>query len=242
MTGTPIIFSAPMVLALLREADEPGCIDGKTTTRRILAPQPEAYRNEYCTRLKFFTKKGVERGDASPDLTSDGDCPAAMFSPYRVGDRLYVRERLARSTEGFWRYNADGTVIILRSDDPRCASMVSWAHHYQRDYAPSIHMPRWASRITLIVTAVKIEPLQNISEEDGRREGCALYAPGHGWVTRDELSADPGCSNLLSGRLGFQDIWTALHGDESWQANPWVVAPIFRVIKANIDSPEALAA
>lgn len=89
-------------------------------------------------------------------------------------------------------------------------------------WKPSIHMPRWASRITLIVEVVKVERLQEISEESAMREGAApvLVPPDGGGAPHVE---------------GFRDIWTAINGAASWDANPWVAAIRFRPYLCNID-------
>lgn len=102
-------------------------------------------------------------------------------------------------------------------------------------HIPSIHMPRSASRLTLVVTATKIERLQDINEKDARAEGV-LYVPGHGEITLEELRADPGYSNFLCCRHGFEMLWNEQHGPDAWDANPEVVALTFTVHKANIDA------
>ena len=81
-------------------------------------------------------------------------------------------------------------------------------------------MPRWASRLTLIVEAVKVERLQDISEEDARAEGCA-DAPG---------TFSPSAIGV------FANLWRNLHGPDAWSENPWVAAIRFRVIRTNIDA------
>jgi hypothetical protein len=86
-------------------------------------------------------------------------------------------------------------------------------------------MPRWASRLTLIVEAVKTEMLQDISEEDAQAEGVAPSTSGQ-WADGEPIKTY---------RTGFVRIWGELHGDDAWAANPEVVALTFRVIEANID-------
>jgi hypothetical protein len=97
---------------------------------------------------------------------------------------------------------------------------------------PSIHMPRWASRLTLIVTATKVERLQDISEAEARAEGVDPAIAGqdaHGPVK--------------TYRTGFVRIWGDLHGTESWLSNPEVVALSFSAHQTNIDAmPKAQAA
>lgn len=206
MSDIPIIFSAPMVRALLEGR--------KTMTRRL------ATRSYVPRRFKNADVHAIEI--ASP------------WQRVKPGDRLWVREGLLRSPEHHWRYAADGTVIILLRTDPRVSAMIAWAHHKEGDNAPSIHMPRWASRLTLIVVATKIERLQKISDADAVAEGCAgTLGPNPDFP--DEWDPSP--------QEEFRELWGSLHGVDSWDANPEVVALTFTVHKTNIDAMlvEALA-
>ena len=131
------------------------------------------------------------------------------------GDRLWVREMwadMAALTDGDFQRQA-----IYRADPCECygnedeyvdvtASDMRWR--------PSIHMPRWASRLTLHVEAVRVERLQDITEVDAIAEGMD-------------------CSPA---RLLFQLVWESLHGANTWIANPHVVVLTFRVERANIDA------
>lgn len=136
----------------------------------------------------------------------------------KVGDLLWVRE----TTEGdghYSCYSADEKTVI----DPFTGSVASWG--YPRPSRPSIHMPRWASRLTQRITNVRVERLQDISEEDARAEGCddstseaAVYA---GWYEKP--------------RRAFRRLWEQINGTEIWSANPWVWAIEFEVIHTNID-------
>jgi hypothetical protein len=94
-----------------------------------------------------------------------------------------------------------------------------------------IHMPRWASRLTLTVTATKIERLQQISEADARAEGFQV---------RPQISKDPEVHRDAA-RDWFEDLWISLHGLESWRLNPEVVCLSFEVHKVNIDKMEKAA-
>jgi hypothetical protein len=157
-------------------------------------------------------------------------------SPLRkcaVGDRLWVRESI-----GLWSHGHDCEVHY---DDGACfatgpntgqipdASLASYFRFADRAYnstdcttsIPSIHMPRWASRLTLIVEAVRVEPLQAIGESDAIREGVTLVEESM------ECPVD-----------AYAALWRSLHGADSWDANPEVVAISFRVIRANIDRSE----
>lgn len=200
MADKPIIFSGPMVRALLAGR--------KAMTRRVLKPQPIA-------PCLGFQHVGFEKATGRPVFEALGPDikPASVFpaepgcvTPYpRVpcapGDRLWVREATVNTPAGL-AYVADG------------------AEHYgaggKLRKRPSIHMPRWASRITLIVEGVKVERLQDISEEDALAEGVEPRAP-------------------VSARENFAGLWCLLHGPDAWDANPWVAAISFRVIRENID-------
>lgn len=106
------------------------------------------------------------------------------------------------------------------------------------NWRPSIHLPRWASRITLTVTGIRIERLQDISEEDAIAEGIERHKSG--WlpyttafyeadgVTPANYHADP--------RESFRSLWIMINGIQSWNANPWVIAYAFTVDKRNIDA------
>lgn len=221
VTDIPIIYSASMVRALLEEAKCPGT--GKTMTRRLA-----------------FT----ERRKRSPSLGESERCVVASpWQKAKAGDRLWVRENLTRSIERHWMCAADGAIILLQRTDPRCAKMATWAHHYDHKAAPSIHMPRWASRLSLFVAATKTEPLQAISEDDAIAEGVKRIPArsdgfGNDWVYLTDATVTP----RRTAREAFSDLWRSLHGNESWDQNPLVTAISFRVIKANIDALEAQAA
>jgi len=96
-------------------------------------------------------------------------------------------------------------------------------------------MPRWASRLTLVVEAVRVEPLQEISEADAIAEGTACYICGTGRV--DGTSENEcGCFHSRSEAVpSYQALWSSLHGADSWDANPDVLVLTFRVERGNID-------
>jgi len=172
VTDRPIIFSAPMIRALL---------DGrKTQTRRVLKPHGDTF--------------------SAPS--------------YRRGDRLYVREAA----------HIDGTSVNYRADHPGDSAGLGWR--------PSIHMPRWASRLTLTVTDVRVQQLQEISADDAVAEGCHFKR----WITGEYPFFDQGveADNRQLVRM-YRDLWNSLHGTGAWDANPWVVAISFTVQRGNID-------
>lgn len=184
MTDRPIIFSAPMVRALL---------DGrKTQTRRIYRVPPGSYVEQ--GRIWAMTD-GCPHGDAA--------------LPYAPGDRLWVRE-------AFTEVPMIGPRYYATNDIPASFKKVS-----------PIHMPRWASRLTLTVTEVRVQRLQEISEEDARSEGFGSLI-----TTVDKLGPS------ITARDGFREIWHTLHGPGAWDANPWVAALTFTVHRQNIDQME----
>lgn len=208
MIDRPILFSAPMIRAIIREIENPGT--GKTETRRILKPQPP----KGSTLLALFRGDGQDRHVQFRDAS--GDVTKSQPVRFATGDRLWVREA--------WKPHS-----IYDRMPPREMPPSKIFYLADDGYSPSgsrgrpgIHMPRWASRITLIVEDVKVERLQEISEDSAMREGAApvLVPPDGGGAPHVE---------------GFRDIWTAINGAASWDANPWVVAIRFRPYLCNID-------
>ena len=98
-----------------------------------------------------------------------------------------------------------------------------------RKKRPSIHMPRWASRLTLTVTEVGVQRLQDISEADAVAEGCECDVDG--W--RDYLFPSTQCCGTA--RESYRTLWNSLHGPDAWDLNPWVAAYTFTVHRCNID-------
>jgi len=224
----PILFSAPMVRAILEGR--------KTVTRRALNAQS----------LKNIGY-GVQLGECH-ELPSEGPLhPNSIgyytdFCPHgQPGDRLWVRETWGVISHDFddqgnmidWTpdrpatpirempfgrgyysghaiYRADGEAVWAGDDDGGGDDRSAWK--------PSIHMPRIASRILLEITEVRVERLQDISEEQAKAEGVRLYTDhaelGDWWHVEgiETYSADP--------RKSFELLWSSVGGD--WQANPWV--------------------
>lgn len=192
MTDRPIIFSAPMVRALL---------DGrKTQTRRLLKPP-------YGT-LEYL----------------GGSTWRPIYTKCFRGDRLWVREAFSYETmdvdrNGFmppW-YWADGNPTSGDFTRPK----------------PSIHMPRWASRLTLTVTEVRVQRLQNISEADADAEGFGGDFPH---VVMPDVFPDADEAGGLTIPQCFGRLWNSLYGPDAWDANPWVAAITFTVARGNIDA------
>lgn len=202
MTERPILFSAPMVCALLAGT--------KTQTRRVVKLR---VGEVLCSR------------DRALAATQDRliNCPYGQ-----PDDRLWVREslRFVKVGENLHEhavYAADGVRV------PRCPDLAEWccdglAFGLAKS-VPSIHMPRWASRITLEVTGVRVERLQDISIEDAKAEGA--WGPDDSIVSKvaeyfhvDILAANP--------LLAYRMLWEQINGPGSWAANPWVWVVEFR--------------
>ena len=212
MSDRPIIFSAPMIHALL---------DGrKTQTRRVLRPQPSA-------RPELHEPMSDE--DAYWAVFDGDEIAHRVQVPYAPGDRLWVREGHAMVPATAYRMSEG----VAQNADPKdCDRACIYREGWDRSnggfrWRSPIHMPRWASRLTLTVTDVRVQRLQEISEDDARTEGFGSLI-----TTVDKLGPS------ITARDGFRDIWNSIHGPDAWDANPWVAAISFTVHRCNIDTME----
>ena len=213
MSDRPILFSAPMIRAILREIEAPGT--GKTQTRRVMNPQPKGISSANRVHSSCW------------DITPESNrCSVDFQAPkFAAGDRLWVRETwTARMTHGWTIADARSRMcqeeILYKAD----------GHNSIDGWWPSIHMPREFSRLTLRVTDVRVQRLQDISEDDARSEG--VECDSDGW--RDYLFPATQCST--SARNSFITLWDSLNAERApWARNPWVVAVTFRPVLSNID-------
>lgn len=222
MPDRPILFSAPMVRALLAGT--------KTQTRRVLKvpgimggrypiyPPEEAIElgsGEFRSGVFHYASAGALSGPYSID--------------FAVGDRLWVKE-----TWRTWRIYDEFAPTKLPALSPVF-------HEADRDNCDrhgkarvSIHMPRWASRLTLTVTDVRVERLQDISRGDAIAEGLT-HKPGviepDWWMLPEPLHQ----GTWLSPVAAYRFLWDSINGPGAWDANPWVVAVSFDVREGNID-------
>lgn len=202
MRERPILFSGPMIRAIL---------DGrKTQTRRIVKPQPPPDYFTSPVKCEWYAPTLVNhRGEDYPGETvfGFGDEESGWVCPYgSPGDRLWVRESFAIGPKDHgW-----GQVIYKATHsaglNPLCEGFTKWK--------PSIYMPRWASRITLEITDVRVQRVQEISEEDIRAEGVTL-AP-------TELYPHTNTGSKL--RRNFEWLWDSVNGPGAWARNDWVWA------------------
>ncbi|ROU13713.1 hypothetical protein EB837_12365 [Kluyvera ascorbata] len=228
-----MIFNGEMVRAILEGR--------KTQTRRIMTIQPE--HSEMGLRRVIDSKNG--RDDGKYFWSQSDACGLKARSkvfgcPHgSIGDRVWVRETWSQLG------NEDGCAIdwndeLVKGGGPEAARIYRasceqkpgnyglwsipddafWKPHtdnmeFEGAWRPSIHMPRWASRILLEITDVRVERLNDISDEDAKAEGIAKshkYPDTYLTPKGDFADAD----------IAFQRLWESIYGEESWAANPWV--------------------
>ncbi len=240
MKERPILFSAPMVRALLEGT--------KTQTRRVVARGNSVLDWDGGPLTKWpgldFAGKihpGFPRAFSAGALRSSEGAPQGVVSlsvfatglpnyrpgehtshrvypRWRVGDRLWVKETIRllpefepESEHAVSEFSADGE--ITKAD--------AWP--WKRRVLPSIHMPRGLSRITLEITEVRVERLCRISDDDARAEGVEKTSQ-RGW--RDYGLDLPNAQPHAPG--SFASLWGSINGIGSWSANPWVWVLTFK--------------
>lgn len=231
MRERPIIFNSDMVRAVLDGR--------KTQTRRIIqspAKNMQASGHKVIEYRepgdKWYGEHVFSMRNQSGtwcDYTKEQFLAKCPFGA--VGDRLWVRETWSVVSHAF---DDDGLMIDYVPDRPaKAVHEKPFGRGYYSGHAiyaadggftwgdddgcvdgrscwkPSIHMPRWASRITLEITGVRVERLTALSDDDARNEGCPARLPHN---PEDEHQA----------RTWFRGLWSEIYGEESWQANPWV--------------------
>ncbi len=200
MKERPILFKGEMVRAVLNGS--------KTQTRRTVKPQPETtHEGDPYWHIGGYRVWAYR--SACDDILRKGGDP--LLCPYgRDGDHLYVRETFAKimGQSGVW-IETDYHATYKHGD--RLGDSLG----VKKKWTPSIHMPRWASRITLEITDVRVERLQEISRGDAMAEGCPFPNMAKG--------DDP--------RQWYADLWKKINGADSWDANPWVWVIEFRKLK-----------
>ena len=203
MKERPILFSAPMVRALLAGT--------KTQTRRVMKPQLV-----YGTVAGLFNSWYLPRSEGGGTLYPNGKEKILGTCPYgQPGDRLWVRETFAR-IDGQTRPWIETDYQATYTHGDRLGDTLG----IKKRWTPSIHMPRHASRITLEVTGVRVERLQDISEADAMADGTT---PIPDPCDHERLAcADIGCSGPQPYRAGFRALWQGINGPGSWEENPWV--------------------
>jgi hypothetical protein len=191
--------------------------------RAILREVCEPGTGKTCTRRLAWTGRKAADGE--------GFRPSS-WQRVKAGDRIWVRESIhvrpiASAMHAISYFDEENPAILGGWAKVR---LLPWDHQIKRPekakWIPSIHMPRAVSRLTLHVTSTKIERLQDITEADALAEGIRETA-----FHREDHPAS----------ICFSALWDSLHGADSWNANPFVVAVSFRPVLANIDSLEIAA-
>jgi hypothetical protein len=254
MKERPILLSAPMVRAILEGR--------KTQTRRVVKgvkhfPDWGSAVGMVGGAWLYGSPAGLglsDRGD-NWSVRLDEDhlrrmCTREAYGwgagsgcPYgQPGDRLWVRESWMPDppNDGSWAYTTWAGQRIGQiagvPDRYRRPEFCNYAADWPYGpviWTPSIHMPRWASRITLEVTGVRVERLQDISEADAWAEGCE---PGetddYGRPFPADVDHGGGCTEGWDcAKDWFADLWESINSPGSWDANPWVWVVEFRRVE-----------
>lgn len=245
MTDRPVIFSSLMVRALIEWR--------KTQTRRLLKPQPNPGQS---ATLPWREKPEFQIRNKFGDLLSTEKLN------YCRGDRLWVKESIYYGNDSNWYFEADKTGIGVDG----CMAV----RHFKRNKAPGMYLPRVASRLTLTVTDVRVQRLQDISKDDAAAEGVYRSEPtdeDREWYRGfcEENGGNPdepmegvwmapgarqgwGMTKEMRNRdqwgptaaFAYRCVWNSLHGKEAWELNPWIAALTFAVEHRNIDAVAAM--
>lgn len=227
-SAKPILFSASMVRALLEGR--------KTQTRRLVKPQPTFIQSS--GRWKYpLPKKHNNNGRCEAVYTASREwweyLPEAALPYGKPGDLLWVRET--------WRMDSRATDlarVCYRASER--ASHTEFHEMIPVDkignmqtamkWKSPLHMPRWASRLTLEITDVRVQRLQDISKKDAEDEGVySLHSQSPGF---EEVAY---YRSLYDPKELFRMLWTRINGPTSWDENPWVWALTFEVHHCNVD-------
>jgi len=228
MKERPILFSAPMVRAILNGT--------KNQTRRL---------------VKNTGLYAIDASIHGDDVAKRELLNLATRCPYGSnGDRMWVRETHAIVPRTAYA-GSDGVQQVTRTDDDHDAAIFKegWTRSKSGfSWRPSIHMPRWACRINLEITSVRVERLQEISEPDAEAEGCERmdFEPeAHDWKICPKCGGmrlhnaigsgggvifDVDCTECDSYVKRYRHLWESINGPGSWDLNPWVWVVEFNLI------------
>ncbi|HHJ4571899.1 TPA: morphogenetic protein [Citrobacter farmeri] len=208
MTERGMIFNAEMVRAILGGR--------KTQTRRVLTPRQLKMIDAASSIGECYPLDSGQRHENSQSYYREW-CPFGV-----PGDRIWVRETFATGL-------CTKTTLAYRATHKREDLEDGWNETIK--WTPSIHMPRWASRILLEITGVRVERLNSISQEDAQAEGMELT----GW--RPTYSDPDSGGEAWTPYDNFAQLWESIYGEGSWQANPWVWVIEFKVVPNVQDNP-----
>jgi len=205
----PIIFNQEMILSILAGR--------KSQTRRAA----NIYDNDPKPSLKFLYMHHDFGVFANRFQEVSFRCPYG-----KVGDRLWVQETIY--------YNVESANFYYRADNKgvgtKCYSMLLRAQKHKLKKIQSNHLPRWASRITLEITSIRVEKVQSISMEDAIKEGCdEKYT-----MQMEKVCEEASCNGFHSGATWhFHKIWNSINEKKGfgWSENPWTWCISFKVVK-----------
>jgi len=214
----PILFSAPMVRALL---------DGSKTQTRRVVKMPPSWDCFVC----------ADCGDGWwPHPSDDGESPnydnneIPMNCPYgRAGDRLWVRETFSDI------YGAGGDEVRRKEEAMYRADGETDPYVIGGRWTPSIHMPRWASRILLEIVSMRVERLQAIGDRDALAEGVERvednFGNGPAFCDYGMANPDDTAEWFKSPVDSYKSLWESINSAGSWDANPWVWVVEFKRVE-----------
>lgn len=207
MTERGMIFNSEMVRAIL---------EGRKTQTRRPVKFPVHDKNLGCE---------LAGNELAGELSAGNYLNSAFGKP---GDRIWVREAFRVHSRA-----TDVATLVYKASERN-----SWTEQTHRvpvavcnkpatpeKLTPSLHMPRWASRILLEITDVRVERLNAISQEDAQAEGMELT----GW--RPTYSDPDSGGEVMTPYDNFAELWSSIYGDESWKANPWVWVIEFKSVE-----------
>lgn len=220
----PILFSGPMVRAILGGS--------KTQTRRIVKPQPVQHipaTNNWPGEDLWTWEKLDHANGSSPGVHASTAALKRMMiekCPHgKPGDQLWVREAWATQSSLHMAPALYSNNAIYRADTHAGLEKKNG----DQKWRPSIHMPRWASRITLEITEIRVERLQDINGEDAKDEGAECRTD-LSWAGSTDESFYPHGFYGEGNIAGFKELWQSTNGPESWNANPWVWVVSFKKV------------
>lgn len=226
MTEHPILFSAPMVRAILEGR--------KTQTRRVV----KGFEQADGFRQTLDSDKSIWLGKGGGQIK----CPYGQ-----PGDRLWVRETMESDGDDYWFPKTEANLWPNGIEFPfpvengdYAPVVLAWMKKQSeagRTTVPAIYMPRWASRINCEITDVRVQRLQDISEEDAKAEGaeclCSIEDAKADERARENGNMEEGYFSPKSYVDGFQRLWDSINAARGygWDSNPWVWAVSFRRVQ-----------
>ena len=227
MKERPILFSAPMVRAILEGR--------KTVTRRIVKPVRGYEDCSTCRPDKAAASHSVWWHGRFENVGVMQDCPYG-----KRGDRLWVRETWYCNhfevQKGPYLQPADMVDLDQAREDGDLVYAADGLTPYEQEqptWKPSIHTPRWVSRILLEITDVRVERLQDISDEQAQAEGIIPHVRG-GWHWHSHNPQDMDDWHQFGFKTpvwAFHDLWVGINGADNWDANPWAWVVEFKRVK-----------